>query len=120
MSNRPRAMPDWLVATTTRQPPCVRRAIASMLPGSGFHSAGDLMYLSLSWLIVPSRSRITSFIGYTASLERSATRFMASRRSRSSARRLRRSLSSSTMTMTLSKKASTGAFSTEKLFRYPA
>src|SRR5512147_191254 len=61
MSNRPRAMPDWLVATTTRQPACVRRAMPSTLPLIGRHSAGDLMYWSLSWLMVPSRSSTTSF-----------------------------------------------------------
>ena len=36
------------VATTTRQPDCVRRAIASRLPGIGRHSSGCLMKSSLS------------------------------------------------------------------------
>src|SRR5687768_8018711 len=61
MSNRPRPIPDWLVATAIRQPPWCRRAIASIEPGIGRHSAGDLMYWSLSKLITPSRSRMTSF-----------------------------------------------------------
>ena len=34
MSNRPRPMPDWLVATTTRKPAWLSRAIASRLPGN--------------------------------------------------------------------------------------
>ena len=59
-SNRPRATPDWLVATTTRQPARCRRAIAARLPGIGCHSPGDLMYSSESSLMTPSRSRITS------------------------------------------------------------
>src|SRR5512135_874246 len=37
------------------------RAIASRLPGIGRHSPGLLMNWSLSWLMTPSRSRITSF-----------------------------------------------------------
>src|SRR5262249_26620444 len=53
----------------------------------------------------------------TASLEMSATRFMASRSSRKRASRLLRSFLSSTITITLSKKLSTGSFSIEKLFR---
>ena len=48
MSNRPRPMPDWLVATTTRKPAWLSRAIASRLPGIGRHSSGDLMNWSLS------------------------------------------------------------------------
>src|SRR5436309_12620905 len=35
--------------------------MASRLPSIGRHSFGDLMNCSLSWLIVPSRSRMTSF-----------------------------------------------------------
>ena len=41
-------MPDWFVATAMRKPSCERRAIASIDPGSGRHSAGDLMYCGLS------------------------------------------------------------------------
>ena len=62
MSKSPRPMPDWLVATTMRKPPWCMRAMASIAPGIGCHSAGDLMYLSLSWLMTPSRSRMTSFM----------------------------------------------------------
>src|SRR5687767_5108883 len=54
---------------------------------------------------------------HCASFEMSATRFIASRRSRSNARRLWRRSSSLAITMTESKKASTGCFSTAKLFR---
>src|SRR5512139_3468443 len=63
ISNSPRASPDWLVATTTRQPSRVSRAIASRLPGMGFHSSGDLMNWSESKLMTPSRSRMMSFMG---------------------------------------------------------
>ena len=35
--------PDWLVATKTRKPDWHSRAIASRLPGTGRHSANDLM-----------------------------------------------------------------------------
>src|SRR5688500_11634884 len=48
MSSKPRPMPDWLVATTTRYPACVRCAIASRLPGIGFHSSGVLINAALS------------------------------------------------------------------------
>src|SRR5487761_2743771 len=44
ISNKPRPRPDWLVATTTRKPAWVKRAIASRLPAMGFHSSGLLMY----------------------------------------------------------------------------
>ena len=44
-------MPDWFVATATRKPLWFRRAIASIEPGIGRHSAGDLMYWSLSKLM---------------------------------------------------------------------
>src|SRR6185295_7326569 len=54
---------------------------------------------------------------HCASLEMSATRFIASRRSRSRARRLCRRSSSFAITITESKNASTGCFSTAKLFR---
>src|SRR5262245_46147210 len=54
---------------------------------------------------------------HTASFEMSATRFMALRSSLSSASRFCRSAFSSAITITLSKKASTGAFSTAKVFR---
>src|SRR5436190_19015779 len=54
---------------------------------------------------------------HCASFEMSATRFIASRRSRRRARRFWRSLASSTITITLSKNVSTGALSTEKVFR---
>ena len=70
MSNRPRPMPDWLVAMTTRKPAWLSRAIASRLPGIGRHSSGDLMNWALSWLITPSRSRtmsLTARVGATAS-----------------------------------------------------
>src|SRR5471030_1943906 len=43
MSNSPLPTPDWLVATTTRKPAWVKRAIASRLPAIGFHSSGLLM-----------------------------------------------------------------------------
>src|SRR6478609_4173257 len=62
-SNRPRPRPDWLDAITTWYPAWFMRAMASRAPGSGCHSCGDLMYWSLSTLMVPSRSRMTSFIG---------------------------------------------------------
>src|SRR5687767_2698360 len=42
----------------------------SRLPGSGRHSSGALMKASLSWLITPSRSRMTSFIGWRQAGER--------------------------------------------------
>src|SRR3954471_23081770 len=61
-SNRPRPRPDWFEAITVCQPAWFRRAIASSAPGSGCHSSGVLMNASLSTLIVPSRSRITSFM----------------------------------------------------------
>ena len=61
-SNRPRPRPDWLVATTTCQPAWLSRAMASSAPGNGSHSDGDLTKSALSSLIVPSRSRMTSFI----------------------------------------------------------
>src|SRR6186713_2539539 len=61
MSSRPRARPDWLVAITVCQPAWLSRAIASSEPGIGTHSAGDLTKSSRSSLIVPSRSRMTSF-----------------------------------------------------------
>jgi hypothetical protein len=48
MSSSPRPTPDWLEHTTTRYPEWVSRAIASRLPGIGFHSSGDLMNWSLS------------------------------------------------------------------------
>src|SRR5262249_19230241 len=57
---------------------------------------------------------------HTASLEISATRFIALRRSESSASRFCLSDFCSAITMTLSKKASTGALSTAKVFKYPA
>src|SRR6185437_388958 len=38
------------------------RAIASIEPGMGRHSAGDLMKRSLSKLMTPSRSRMASFM----------------------------------------------------------
>jgi len=51
---------------------------ASIEPGIGRHSAGDLMYWSLSWLITPSRSRMTSFMRrYEARRAMSATRFIS-------------------------------------------
>ena len=81
MSNRPRPRPDWLVATTACQPAWLSRAIASSAPGSGTHSSGDLTKSSRSSLMMPSRSRMTSFIGVIsrqpASRDRSATRFIA-------------------------------------------
>ena len=40
MSNRPRPKPDWLDATTTRQPAWFRRATASSAPGWGAQSSG--------------------------------------------------------------------------------
>src|SRR5512140_124776 len=61
-SNSPRPRPDWLEAMTACQPAWLSRAMASIAPGSGFHSSGDLMYSSLSALMVPSRSRMTSFM----------------------------------------------------------
>src|SRR5690606_24661726 len=57
---------------------------------------------------------------HSASLEMSATRFMAVLSAWRSASRLRRNPSSSAMTITESKKSSTGALSTAKLRRYPA
>ncbi|CFW45544.1 Uncharacterised protein [Bordetella pertussis] len=63
VSNSPRASPDWLVASTTVQSACVRRAMACRLPGSAIHSSGDLTKASLSWLTTPSRSRMISFTG---------------------------------------------------------
>src|SRR6188472_3644214 len=36
--------------------------MASIEPAIGRHSAGDLMYWSLSWLMTPSRSRMASFM----------------------------------------------------------
>ncbi|MNT85167.1 hypothetical protein D3C72_2252960 [compost metagenome] len=48
MSNSPRARPDWLVAITTFQPACVRRAMACRLPGKATHSSGVLTKASLS------------------------------------------------------------------------
>src|SRR5687768_14804522 len=54
---------------------------------------------------------------HTASLEMSATRFIALRKSASSASRFSRSAFCSAITITLSKKASTGAFSTAKVLR---
>jgi hypothetical protein len=62
MSNKPRPKPDWLLATTTCQPAWLRRAMASRAPGNGIHSSGDLMKSSLSWLMVPSRSKMTSLL----------------------------------------------------------
>ena len=111
MSNSPRPMPDWLVAMTVCQPAWLRRAIASSAPGSGNGgSSAALTKSSRSSLIVPSRSRTTSFSGVTAaSLDRSATRFIAACRPMSSASRLARSAASSALTMTPSKNASTGA-----------
>ncbi len=84
MSNSPRARPDWLVATTVCQPAWLRRAIASSEPGIGTHSSGDLTKSSRSSLIVPSRSRMTSFMRrasrpQTARRDRSATRFIVVR-----------------------------------------
>src|SRR5690349_9327100 len=64
-SKRPRPSPDWLEATAMCQPAWLSRAIASSAPGSGIHSSGDLMNASLSTLMVPSRSRMTSFIAAT-------------------------------------------------------
>src|SRR4051812_9806212 len=61
-SNRPRPSPDWLDATATCQPAWFSRAIASSAPGSGCHSSGVLMNSSLSTLMVPSRSRMTSLM----------------------------------------------------------
>src|SRR6201746_2227435 len=61
-SNSPRPRPDWLEAPATCQPAWFRRAIASSAPGSGTHSCGVLTNSSLSTLIVPSRSRMTSFM----------------------------------------------------------
>src|SRR4051794_37791385 len=66
MSNRPRASPDWLVATTVCQPAWFSRAIASSEPAIGTHSSGDLTKSSRSSLIVPSRSRMMSFIACSA------------------------------------------------------
>src|SRR4051812_43706120 len=54
---------------------------------------------------------------HTASLEISATRFIAIRKSASNANRFLLSSTSSTITMTESKKASTGAFKMAKLLR---
>src|SRR3569832_225015 len=62
VSNRPRPRPDWFDAITVCHPAWFSRAIASSAPGKGGHSSGDLMYWSLSRLIVPSRSRMTSFM----------------------------------------------------------
>src|SRR4029079_570505 len=56
---------------------------------------------------------------HAASLERSAMRFIAMRRSASKARRFWRSCGSSAITITSSKKRSTGALSTAKAQRYP-
>src|SRR6218665_2052806 len=67
-SKRPRPSPDWLDATTTCQPAWLSLAIASSAPGSGFHSASDLTKSSLSSLMVPSRSRMTSFIVWVAGM----------------------------------------------------
>jgi hypothetical protein len=61
-SNSPRPKPDWLLTTTTCHPAWLRRAMASRAPGKGSHSEGDLTYSALSSLMVPSRSRMTSFI----------------------------------------------------------
>src|SRR5882724_3364123 len=47
---------------TTCHPAWLRRAMASSAPGRGIHSSGDLMNSSLSALMVPSRSRMTSFM----------------------------------------------------------
>ena len=63
-SNSPRPSPDWLEATTTCQPAWFSRAMASSAPGSGSHSSGDLTNSSLSLLMVPSRSRMISFMGF--------------------------------------------------------
>src|SRR5690606_32499263 len=51
-----RPMPDWLDATATVKPLAESRAMASRLPSIGFHSAGDLMNSSESWLMTPSLS----------------------------------------------------------------
>jgi hypothetical protein len=62
MFSRPRASPDWLVAMTVCQPAWLRRAIASSAPGIGTHSSALLTKSSRSSLMVPSRSRMTSFM----------------------------------------------------------
>lgn len=52
----------FTVATTTCQPACVSMAMASRLRGSGTHSMLFLTKSSRSWLMTPSRSRMTSFM----------------------------------------------------------
>src|SRR5690606_37023512 len=89
MPNRPRPTPDWLDATTTRQPHWLRRAMASSAPGMGFHSSGDLMNWSESTLMTPSRSRMMSFIGMVVYPGLCDARAVAGRRAGRSGRQAR-------------------------------
>ena len=106
MSNRPRADARLVGRHHDAIAGLVRRAIASRLPGIGLHSSGDLMYWSLSWLMVPSRSRMMSFMRRAWRCRRRGS----SRQRRSPAARggCGAASASSAITITSSKNASTG------------
>ena len=66
MSNMPRPMPDWLVATTTCQPAWLQPRHRLQRAGHGTHSSGDLTWSSRYSLRMPSRPRMTSLSGSVA------------------------------------------------------
>jgi hypothetical protein len=128
MSIMPRPMPDWLVATTACQPAWFSRATASSAPGIGTHSSGavDMVLAELVEDAVAAEDDELGGVGgghgagrptpdcvsqQAARRDRSATRFIARCRPPAAPAGWLRSAGSSALTITVSKKASTGAFS---------
>ena len=119
MSIMPRPMPDWLVATTACQPAWFSRAIASSAPGIGYPFLGRLDVV-VAVLVEDAvaveddelRDRLHGAVSFRPPAWTGRRRGSSPRAAgASSARRLARRAGSSALTITLSKKASTGAFS---------